>query len=261
MIIYFSGTGNTRWAATTISEKTGEKLIDITDIAGTDVSYKLEEGERLGFCFPVHGWRPPLIVRNFIRRLSIINAEGHYCYVLCTTGDNVGEAVDIFERDLKRIGVHLDSAFSLIMPESYVGLPFMDVDTRDKEKQKKEKATEDLERFTDMIMKRQTGVKDLVIGRWPKINSRLIGSFFVKHLITDKPFHVTEDLCIRCGKCAEACPVNDIIWSKGSMPKWKHNGSCLSCFACYHHCPKHAIEYGGRTKNKGQYFFEKNERR
>ena len=100
------------------------------------------------------------------------------------------------------------------MPESYVGLPFMDVDTRDKEKQKKEKATEDLERFTDMIMKRQTGVKDLVIGRWPKINSRLIGSFFVKHLITDKPFHVTEDLCIRCGKCAEACPVNDIIWSK-----------------------------------------------
>ena len=133
--------------------------------------------------------------------------------------------------------------------------------TRDKEKQKKEKATEDLERFTDMIMKRQTGVKDLVIGRWPKINSRLIGSFFVKHLITDKPFHVTEDLCIRCGKCAEACPVNDIIWSKGSMPKWKHNGSCLSCFACYHHCPKHAIEYGGRTKNKGQYFFEKNERR
>ncbi len=261
MIIYFSGTGNTRWAATTLSEKTGEKLIDITDIAGTDVSYKLEEGERLGFCFPVHGWRPPLIVRNFIRRLSIINAEGHYCYVLCTTGDNVGEAVDIFERDLKRIGVHLDSAFSLIMPESYVGLPFMDVDTRDKEKQKKEKATEDLERFTDMIMKRQTGVKDLVIGRWPKINSRLIGSFFVKHLITDKPFHVTEDLCIRCGKCAEACPVNDIIWSKGSMPKWKHNGSCLSCFACYHHCPKHAIEYGGRTKNKGQYFFEKNERR
>ena len=74
MIIYFSGTGNTRWAATTLSEKTGEKLIDITDIAGTDVSYKLEEGERLGFCFPVHGWRPPLIVRNFIRRLSIINA-------------------------------------------------------------------------------------------------------------------------------------------------------------------------------------------
>lgn len=93
MILYFSGTGNTKWAATALSEKTGEKLIDITDVANTDVSYKLEEGERLGFCFPVHGWRPPLIVRKFIKRLSVINPEGHYCYALCTTGDNVGEAI------------------------------------------------------------------------------------------------------------------------------------------------------------------------
>lgn len=259
MILYFSGTGNTKWAATALSEKTGEKLIDITDVANTDVSYKLEEGERLGFCFPVHGWRPPLIVRKFIKRLSVINPEGHYCYALCTTGDNVGEAIDIFEKDLWKKGIHLDSAFSLIMPESYVGLPFMDVDTPEKEKQKKRKAAEDLERFAEMITERKKGIRDLVIGRWPKINSRLIGSCFVKYLITDKPFHVAEDKCIKCGKCAEACPVNDIIWSKGSMPKWKHNGSCLSCFACYHHCPKHAIEYGKRTKNKGQYFFEKND--
>lgn len=259
MILYFSGTGNTKWAATALSEKTGEKLIDITDVANTDVSYKLEEGERLGFCFPVHGWRPPLIVRKFIKRLSVINPEGHYCYALCTTGDNVGEAIDIFEKDLGKKGIHLDSAFSLIMPESYVGLPFMDVDTPEKEKQKKRKAAEDLERFAEMITERKKGIRDLVIGRWPKINSRLIGSCFVKYLITDKPFYVAEDKCIRCGKCAEACPVNDIIWSKGSMPKWKHNGSCLSCFACYHHCPKHAIEYGKRTKNKGQYFFDKNE--
>lgn len=259
MILYFSGTGNTKWAATALSEKTGEKLINITDVANTDVSYKLEEGERLGFCFPVHGWRPPLIVRKFIKRLSVINPEGHYCYVLCTTGDNVGEAIDIFEKDLGKKGIHLDSAFSLIMPESYVGLPFMDVDTPEKEKQKKRKAAEDLERFAEMITERKKGIRDLVIGRWPKINSRLIGSCFVKYLITDKPFYVAEDKCIKCGKCAEACPVNDIIWSKGSMPKWKHNGSCLSCFACYHHCPKHAIEYGKRTKNKGQYFFEKND--
>lgn len=30
MIFYFSGTGNTRWAAMQISEKTNEKLVDIT---------------------------------------------------------------------------------------------------------------------------------------------------------------------------------------------------------------------------------------
>ena len=35
-------------------------------------------------------------------------------------------------------------------------------------------------------------------------------------------------------------------------------GSCVKrrltmCLACYHACPQHAIQYGNRTKNKGQY--------
>ena len=28
---------------------------------------------------------------------------------------------------------------------------------------------------------------------------------------------------------------------------------CTSCLACYHVCPKHAVQYGRRTKRKGQY--------
>ena len=29
---------------------------------------------------------------------------------------------------------------------------------------------------------------------------------------------------------------------------------CTSCLACYHVCPQHAVQYGKRTKDKGQYF-------
>ena len=142
MIFYFSGTGNTRWAAMQISEKTNEKLVDITKEIGKHTTYKLDEGELIGFCFPIHGWRPPLIMRKFIEQLSIENIMGHYCFALCTTGDNVGEAIKIFRKDLEKQGLHLDSAFSLIMPESYVGLPFMDVDTPVNEAKKKQKIIE-----------------------------------------------------------------------------------------------------------------------
>jgi len=142
------------------------------------------------------------------------------------------------------------------MPESYVGLPFMDVDTPNKEKAKKSKAAEELECYAERVIDRRDGDVGLVIGHWPRINSRLIGSFFVKYLVTDKPFHVTESKCIKCGKCAEACPIDNVLWQKGSTPAWRHDGSCLACFTCYHHCPTHAIEYGGRTKNKGQYYFK-----
>lgn len=264
MIFYFSGTGNTRWAAQKVAAATADRLVNIAEemlAAETDqasdpqFTYTLAQDERVGFFFPVHGWRPPRLVLDFLDRLHLANADSHYAYVVCTAGDNVGEAVSILEKRLQTMGVKIDSAISLIMPESYVGLPFMDVDTPAKEQCKKMEADNKLTRFIADIMDCRSGVRDITIGHWPRINSRLIGSVFVKKLVTDRPFHVVADRCLHCGKCASVCPVANIHFEKGGEPSWLHNGKCLSCFACYHHCPTHAIEYGGRTKKKGQYYF------
>lgn len=256
MIFYMSGTGNTRWAAAAIAQATGEKLVNILDKGLENTSYRLDDGECLGFCFPVHGWRPPKAFRDFIGRLDLGQTTGHYCYALCTAGDNIGETIDILRGDLAKKGIRLDSAFSLVMPESYVGLPFMDVDTPENEARKKAKAATDLARFITIIKERRTGAEELTIGRWPRINSRLLGGFFTSHLITDKPFHVTTDLCTGCGLCAASCPTGNITPGDGNRPTWSNDGSCLACFACYHHCPHHAIEYGRMTRHKGQYYFK-----
>lgn len=258
MIFYFSGTGNTRWAATQLAEATGEPLVYIPHhIQDTSVEYDFREGERIGFCFPVHGWRPPTIVRKFIEKLNI-STQGHYTYALCTAGDTTGEAMDIFEADLNRRGMHLNAVFSLIMPESYVGLPFMDVDSSENEKRKIEAAQEKLKRYISAIAERKEESGKIDIGHWPRINSRLIGSFFTHFLITDKRFRVDSERCVKCGICAKVCPVHDIEGGAGHAPRWKHDGSCLTCFTCYHHCPHHAIEFGRQTKKKGQYFFNHN---
>ena len=258
MIFYLSCTGNTLWAARRLSDATGERLIDIAAADDDEQHYAPVEGERIGFCFPVHGWRPPLIVRRFIGRLVVDDAAKHYCYALCTAGDNIGETVDLLRGDLKERGIRLDSAFSLLMPESYVGLPFMDVDTSEKETSKIARASEQLAQIERYVATRQQGLETVVRGRWPRINSRVLGDFFVRKLITDKPFHVADDRCVRCGECARRCPVDNIAWQPGELPSWKHTGRCMTCFACYHHCPKHAVEFGSRTKGKGQYFFKDN---
>lgn len=264
MIFYFSGTGNTRWAAQKVAAATADRLVNIAEemlaaetaqASAPQFTYTLAQDERIGFFFPVHGWRPPRLVLDFLDRLHLTNADSHYAYVVCTAGDNVGEAVSILEKRLQTMGIKIDSAISLIMPESYVGLPFMDVDTPAKEQCKKMEADNKLTRFIADIMECRSGVRDITIGHWPRINSRLIGSVFVKKLVTDRPFHVVADRCLHCGKCASVCPVANIHFEKGGEPSWLHNGKCLSCFACYHHCPTHAIEYGGRTKKKGQYYF------
>lgn len=261
MIFYFSGTGNTKWAASKTAAALDDQLIDIAatlkhDDSDSTFSYELKDDEPVGFFFPVHGWRPPLIVKEFVRRLRI-NQAGSYCYVVCTAGDNVGEAVDILEKDLAEVGIKVHSAISLIMPESYVGLPFMDVDKPEKEAKKKREADEKLSKFIDDIRQRRSGIRDILIGNWPRINSRLIGDVFIRWIIKDTPFRVDPNRCISCGLCVNNCPVNDMAMDENKPPVWLHNGKCLSCFACYHHCPTRAIEYGGRTKGKGQYYFEK----
>lgn len=258
MIFYFSGTGNTRWAAQLLSEATHEQLVFIPDHMQEMSSFHLADGERIGFCFPVHGWRPPLLVRRFVSQLRL-QAAGHYVYALCTAGDNIGETIEILASDLQAIGLPLDAAISLIMPESYVGLPFMDVDTPMKERDKKQQSAARMETFLTAVVNREKGVRHLDKGRWPRINSRLIGGIFTHCLITDKPFHADAARCISCGRCQQVCPVNDIKMGGDGLPQWQHNGDCLTCFACYHHCPRHAIEYGARTQRKGQYYFEHSE--
>ena len=79
MIFYFSGTGNTRWAAQQLADATGERLLFIPEELKGKCEYTLAPDERIGFCFPVHGWQPPAIVRRFIRKLTVSPCQGHFC--------------------------------------------------------------------------------------------------------------------------------------------------------------------------------------
>ena len=91
MIFFFSATGNTKWAAIQLAKTTNEKLVFIADaVTAEQYSYDLAEGERLAFVFPVHGWRPPKLVRNFVEKIHISSPSTPYCYALCTAGDDIG---------------------------------------------------------------------------------------------------------------------------------------------------------------------------
>lgn len=254
MIFYFSGTGNTRWAAQQLAEATGERLLFIPEQMKGNCHYELEENERLGFCFPTHGWMPPKIVLNFISRLEI-NARGHFCYAITTCGDDIGCCMKEFQKKLHSKGLHADSVFSLIMPESYVCLPGFKTDSEEIVKQKKAKANKDLKVFIGLIKERCVGKEIVFKGIFPYTKTYVLGTLFNHWLITDKPFKVDAELCIHCNKCAYACPVGNIsIEGKLALPHWHHDGSCTNCLACYHVCPKHAINYWD-TNKKGQYFF------
>lgn len=292
MIFYFSGTGNTKWAASKLAAATREDLISIAPYMREDDSshnlaepFILKENERLGFVFPVHGWRVPKLVREFICKMKIqrepIQRETSdataknkakaddslknrpFTYCVCTAGDSIGLTIENLNEvisqnpSLQALGItEVSSSYSLIMPESYIGLPFMDVDPKEREIRKKENAAQELAVVCEEIFDRKEGINRLVKGPIPWFFTKVVGGFFENVLITDKRFHVEKDRCVKCGICANVCPVGDIKGGHGEYPVWLHHKDCLTCFTCYHHCPHHAIEFGNQTQKKGQYYFK-----
>ncbi|MCM1313470.1 MAG: EFR1 family ferrodoxin [Bacteroides sp.] len=248
MIFYFSGTGNSRWAARELADSLGEELRFIPDELGSDMRYVMRDGERLGFVFPCYAWGVPLLVENFIRRLSVGNVG--YVYYLCTCGDDTGMTKELFCRIIESKGWHCHLGFDIQMPESYISLPGFDVDTKEKERAKLEAAAERIKKAVSAVGQRQTDCFDVLPGAYPWMKSRVVRPFFNRFLMSPKPFRYT-DKCISCGKCAASCPLHNISLADRKHPVWHEQ--CAGCLRCYHVCPVNAVQYGWFTRGKGQY--------
>lgn len=254
MIYYFSATGNTRYVANLLAKELDEASVSITSPSPT-LSPDGRVGEGLHvLCFPVHGWRVPSIVEKFLKAHSLKKIEGSI-YVVLTCGDDCGQTIKYLRKTTDGLGISIAGAFSIVMPESYVGLPFMDVDNKLKEQQKLETARKQVPQIAKVIQEGKRGVYDVKEGACAYLKSKVIGGFFHNVLITDKTFSVDTNACIGCGKCIDVCQVDNMAMNAGRKPVWKHTGRCLTCMACYHICPRHAISFNGMTRNKGQYYF------
>lgn len=75
----------------------------------------------------------------------------------------------------------------------------------------------------------------------------------VLNLFQKKPY-IVQDKCIRCGICAECCPVDTkaVAFSNGRQnPPVYDYKKCIRCFCCQEMCPNKAIETGYRVKARG----------
>ena len=257
MIIYFSGTGNSKHVAETCGKELGEEVIALTDHSPIQVKFS---GKTLGIVTPVYSWGIPPIVLQYIDNLNkIFVSESRQVpiWVILVCGDDTGKASEMMRNELKRRGLKLAGGWSIQMPNNYVLLPGFDVDPKDLENQKLRAAQEEIKEIVSKIANCKWEEK-YVEGSWPRLKTRIVYPLF-KHwgMIPSRWNH--SDKCISCGICAKICPVKNITMlenkeDKTCYPQWGSN--CTSCLACYHVCPTHAVQYGKITKNKGQYFFK-----
>ena len=250
MIFYFSGCGNSRHVAETLAQGINDTLVFIPEAArNNQYDYTLAEGERLGFVFPIYSWAPPQLVLDFVKQLRFTN-KPEYVFFACTCGDQCGQTEKIFRSAMQEKGWELAACFSLIMPETYIGMAGFKLDTEEKAKQKIAEANLTLTRNMPRLLNKERFF-EMTVGSFAWLKSHLINKSFNKYATDDSKYR-SNVKCIGCGQCVEVCPLKNITLEDGH-PKW--NGHCTMCMACYHHCPVNAIQYGKGTEGKGQYYY------
>ena len=66
MILYFTGTGNSRYTAKRIAEALGDELLSINDRIRAGDTSPVTSAERLIIVTPTYAWRIPRIVRDWL---------------------------------------------------------------------------------------------------------------------------------------------------------------------------------------------------
>lgn len=248
MIFYFSGTGNSLYAAKKIAQAQGDKLVSVVremDKKSSERVYTPDEKELIGFVYPIYAWGAPQIVLDFIRSMRLTDSK-RYVFSLNTCGSAEGYATRVLQKTLLKNGITLSSAFSVSMPSNYV--IGEDVESESVQQNKLSMAEQRLEEINKVLASQKQGVFELLHGSNPGLKTRLINPLFNKFARGTKPFHTT-DACIRCGLCEKICPVHTITLQ--AKPIW--GKACTQCLGCINCCPERAIQYGNATKSRGRY--------
>ena len=210
-------------------------------------------GDSFGFVFPVYGWRPPRIVARFVRDGLAARLAGRrpsYVWAVMTCGFDVGFADRVFDSLLRPVlGRGLDAAFSVRMPDTYIGLPGFRLNPPELVREKMAAARERLPAIAARIQARER-VRDLKRGVFPRTKTYLMGTLFDRLFVDARYFRVDAGKCVACGACAANCPAGTISAAAGAAPVWRCDGSCTGCLRCLHNCPAEAIEFGRCTKGK-----------
>lgn len=250
MIFYFSGTGNSLYAAKKIAQEQDLQLASIAEELlkeNNDFIYECKEDEPVGFVYPIYAWGPPELVIDFISKMTLSGGKP-YLFALSTCGDEEGMSTElILKQALAEKELALDSAFTIRMPNNYI-IGF-DPDPKTLEEIKLSDAERALLRINSVISHRDRDVFDLLPGSSPKLKSKLIHPLFVRFASATKKFSAT-DACTACGLCEEICPVKAI--KVDGKPKWVKK-KCTQCLACINRCPVAAIQHGPKTEARGRY--------
>lgn len=249
MILYFTGSGNTKYIADALAERLGETEVSLNDVLKFGKEKKFNSETPFIILAPIYAWRIPRIIENLISEAEFTGNKKIYFVV--TMGSQSGKATEYCKKIAENKGMEFMGLRGIAMPDNYV------IASKMADSEKIRKFLDDAIPQADEIAAAiKNGEKIFKTDKTPlsSLMSGLVNDLFLKFVSSDKKFAANEK-CISCGLCEKLCPVNNIQMKADEDGKLKpsFSGHCLSCYSCIHHCPTQALNITGKTEKHGRY--------
>jgi len=244
MIIFYTGTGNSKFAADLIAHDISDEIIDARTYLKEGKTLSVNSERPLVFVSPTYGWRIPRLFEKLIRSSSFTGNKKAYFVMTC--GSEVGNAAKMIKKLCEDVGFEFMGLHQAIMPENYIAM--FDAPEEKEAAEIITKAVPGLHSAAAKIIE-GSALPEINAKAMDKIYTSIVNPFFYDFFVKSKKFIVSDD-CIGCGLCEKGCPTNSVklvnkkpVWSEG----------CTHCMACICYCPAKAIEYGKISLGKPRY--------
>lgn len=260
-IVYFSGTGNTRFVLERVKDIFPEKMsgdIELIPVANAikNPGTLNDDDFTLGLSFPVYDYKPPEIIMDFMKSMEKKENPIPTFVISTYTSDALdcnSHAIDM----LLRKNYYVIEECSIKAPGASVFL-YGNPENR----LVKDHITfagnfdSQIDDFTSHLMSGLSRFSEkpyTLPYRFHKFNRPLqiiskltFGNIFYRNLKINKD-------CSGCGKCVKVCPEENLKLVNDSLQIIKKNG-CHRCLGCVQACSKAAINF---TSSKRRGFYTK----
>ncbi|MCL2406444.1 MAG: EFR1 family ferrodoxin [Defluviitaleaceae bacterium] len=253
LMLYFSGTGNSKYIAELFSRNMGAKCFSIEE--DVDFERHIGKSDTIAFCYPVYMSRVPRILREFVTRY--VNAlRGKRVIIFCTQLILSGDGARAFMQLIPKGYVRVIYAEHFFMPNNVTNVAILPTAGEGAIQRCAKRAQKKMKKACDNI----------VLGKVRKRGfnpfSRFLGLF--QGVLLNKVEQAANksvrisDKCTLCGVCEAACPMGNLAVS-GNMVTHKQN--CTMCYRCVNKCPYGAITivWHGKVRQAYEWRYMDNE--
>lgn len=245
MVLYFSGTGNTRYVAEGIAAFIGDKAVSMNELIKSRTHKRFYSEKPYVICAPIYAWRFPRIAESFISKSDFSGSSSFYFVATCDS--QTGDASGYLKKICEEKGGKFCGFSSVAMPENYIVM--YDAPSDEEKREILDKAYSEIKSIARTIVNGEK-LRDKRSMPFGGTAAKVVNPLFYSFFVSADKFYAT-DKCVTCGKCAEVCLINNIVLKEGK-PMWFTR--CTHCMACINGCPVQAIEYGINTVGKARYF-------